>query len=84
MPRKHKPYMDEHPWRRFIIFGPAGPTGWAMGITADHAIRRWLEDSAEREGFDVYRVSQAWVDVRWSYCQAQGYSVREVELAPVD
>lgn len=71
----------EPPWRRYVVFTAEGrPTGWAMGISSDHAIRRWLALD------DNESLADADIKWRWRHWQSQGYTVRAVDLtlAPED
>lgn len=60
-----------------MIFTDAGePTGWAMGVAPDNAIRQWLAPFRPVDQADVVRKWKGWTD--------RGYSVRPVDLNPAD
>lgn len=65
---------------RYVVCAPDGsPTGWAMGMTADHAIRNWLGGSMY---LSKRQPSDEWVRERWAGEVRAGYSVRAFRLVP--
>lgn len=62
------------PWRRYVVFCPDGtPTGWAMGMSEDSAIRAWLEP---------FKLADDKREAAWAHQLQSGYSVRAVDLTP--